>query len=567
MLVSGLAGISFYNMWLPSSLVGRIAESIGLSRQVFLGVLAVLGAAIAFYAVWVIFCFLLINIDKINNMPPISPTKHNKDITAAEYLLLFLAALCVITVCSKSSPLYPLNDWVDANCFFTVGKSMVNGKVLYRDIYEQKGFYLYALHALAYCISNTTFLGVYILEIIISFLFLLISYKTIRLFCNKEAVVLIPLFAALIYTSAAFCHGDSAEEFCLPLIAYPLYLGISNVKNSHISLSRRDALSVGLTAGVVLFIKFSMLGFYVGWFLIPSYLYVKQHDYRGLMQTILCISAGVLLASLPVILYFFLNHALGDLWEVYFYNNIFLYAFPYSSNSASSQATQIPFFSASLHAFQLNLLPSVSCLLALLWFKKHIDRHVFLLILFSFIGTMLLIFSSKNACVYYPFILCPFVFLSIIMVNQLCAHRFRDKRKALVLFSCLSLLICFLFNNSSYFLLEKKDNLPQYQFKDVIETVEHPTLLNYGFLDGGFYTVCNIVPNCRFFCLLNLSLDEMYETQNSFVKEGKTDFVVTRDAVLDDLIDAPQYVCVDQAVFPFEGKDWTYRLYERSDLL
>ena len=285
------------------------------------------------------------------------------------------------------------------------------------------------------------------------------------------------------------------------------------------------------------------------------------------MQTILCISAGVLLASLPVILYFFLNHALGDLWEVYFYNNIFLYAFPYSSNSASSQATQIPFFSASLHAFQLNLLPSVSCLLALLWFKKHIDRHVFLLILFSFIGTMLLIFSSKNACVYYPFILCPFVFLSIIMVNQLCAHRFRDKRKALVLFSCLSLLICFLFNNSSYFLLEKKDNLPQYQFKDVIETVEHPTLLNYGFLDGGFYTVCNIVPNCRFFCLLNLSLDEMYETQNSFVKEGKTDFVVTRDAVLDDLIDAPQYVCVDQAVFPFEGKDWTYRLYERSDLL
>ena len=58
-------------------------------------------------------------------------------ISRRELLVLFVTALCAITICSKSSPLYPMNDWVDANCFFTVGRSMLSGKVLYRDIFEQ----------------------------------------------------------------------------------------------------------------------------------------------------------------------------------------------------------------------------------------------------------------------------------------------------------------------------------------------------------------------------------------------------------------------------------------------
>ena len=51
------------------------------------------------------------------------------------FLYCLLAAFVVLTICTKSSFLYPFNDWVDANCFFTVGKSMAEGKVLYRDIY------------------------------------------------------------------------------------------------------------------------------------------------------------------------------------------------------------------------------------------------------------------------------------------------------------------------------------------------------------------------------------------------------------------------------------------------
>ena len=81
------------------------------------------------------------------------------------FLFSFAVAFLVITVCSRSSFLYPINDWVDSQCFFTTGRAMFNGSVLYRDIYEQKGPLLYFVHGLAGLVSETNFIGVYLVEV------------------------------------------------------------------------------------------------------------------------------------------------------------------------------------------------------------------------------------------------------------------------------------------------------------------------------------------------------------------------------------------------------------------
>ena len=86
--------------------------------------------------------------------------KRLKYENAWAFALCVLISTVFLGICTRSSPLYPLNDWVDSNCFFTVGKAMMNGKVVYRDIYEQKGILLYLIHGLGYLISNTTFLSV-----------------------------------------------------------------------------------------------------------------------------------------------------------------------------------------------------------------------------------------------------------------------------------------------------------------------------------------------------------------------------------------------------------------------
>lgn len=83
-----------------------------------------------------------------------------------------LIALAVLFFCSKSSPGYPINDWCDANIYFTIGKGMTRGQVVYRDLYDHKGPLLYALHALCALVSFRDFTGVYLMEALLAAAFL-----------------------------------------------------------------------------------------------------------------------------------------------------------------------------------------------------------------------------------------------------------------------------------------------------------------------------------------------------------------------------------------------------------
>ena len=77
---------------------------------------------------------------------------------------------------------YPLNNWGDAQCFFTVGKSMVRGQVLYRDIYEQKGPLVLFLHGLASFVQRNGFLSVFLLEVLAAGVFLWFCQKIMALY-------------------------------------------------------------------------------------------------------------------------------------------------------------------------------------------------------------------------------------------------------------------------------------------------------------------------------------------------------------------------------------------------
>ena len=59
------------------------------------------------------------------------------------YLLFTISAALLLMLASRSSFLYIFNNWDDANSYFSVGKALFNGKMPYRDVFDQKGMYLY----------------------------------------------------------------------------------------------------------------------------------------------------------------------------------------------------------------------------------------------------------------------------------------------------------------------------------------------------------------------------------------------------------------------------------------
>lgn len=315
----------FYYRWRDSGKVAALARVFRLSTK---RLVAVAAFALAVGA-WVFVRALMETLKGYWSKPGRGQTgsvlPDGKRIKGEGILLCGASAFGVITVCSKSSFLYPFNDWVDANCFFTVGKAMMNGVVVYRDLFEQKGPLLYFLHGIAWLISRDSFFGVYLLELAAAFFFLYYSYKSIRLYCGPQSRLLIPILAMLTYSSKAFCHGDSAEELCLPFLAYGVWVSLKALEERQ-SLSARECVLVGAMAGCVFWIKFTLVGFYIGWFLVPAALLVLQKNGKKLLEMVMQIAGGVVLATLPFVIYFAVNYAIGDWLEVYLYDNMFQYS-------------------------------------------------------------------------------------------------------------------------------------------------------------------------------------------------------------------------------------------------
>lgn len=239
-----------------------------------------------------------------------------------------LNAILFLTICSKNSFIYPFNNWDDPNSFFTMGKGMVNGCIIYRDLFEQKGPLLYLIHAIAYIIQNRTFIGIFLFEIISFSVFLYFTSKIMSLYVRKiHALWGIPLISFVILSSYVFIAGDSAEEFCLPFLAISFYYMLNYYKNIYPNkMPTKQVILNGIIAGCVLWIKYNLLGFWLGFtaFICIGLLINKKVKEAFLTGIYFLLGMGI--SSLPWLIYFGINGALYDMFYVYFFVNISSYS-------------------------------------------------------------------------------------------------------------------------------------------------------------------------------------------------------------------------------------------------
>ena len=142
-----------------------------------------------------------------------------------------------------------------------------------------------------------------------------------------------------------------------------------------------------------------------------------------------------------------------------------------------------------------------------------------------------------------------------------------------VLIAAVSPAAALQWSRNVYLMSVPKETMPPYRFAETIRQAEDQTLLNYGFLDGGYYLAADSQPVTRFFCTLNNDLPEMKEEQRAAIAEGRTAFVITRGMggahnqrsgrSEKESVDMSAYRAVDTCSMVFEGFEWTYTLYER----
>lgn len=491
-------------------------------------------------------------------------------------LFCALTAGGVLMVCSASSPLYPFNHWGDANTYFTIGRGMLKGLVPYRDLIDHKGPLIFFLHMFAAMVSTQTFWGVWLLEFLSGALFLYFSSRTVSLFASEGwALASIPLMALLTYSSTAFSLGDSAEEFCLPLLAFSLYSFCRLFKTYQ---NWRPGLGLvflnGIAAGLIFWTKFTMIGFHFGWMAVLAFvLWLQDRSFAKAVKASLLFLAGMAAVTLPLLLYFGCTGTLPDLFKVYFYDNLFNYV--QSPTHWSEPFYNI--FMAGLDALKAN--PALIALdligafgvLFLRRFFEPAGRAAFLILVFF---TGLSIWGASRGFPYYALPFACFLPLGIAAAAQLPWARFmrpapsphRHLPVLLVGLCVLCVGLSYKLSPNTFYMQYSTADTPQAKLASIINEADGKTMLSYRCFDIGFYAFSNITPTCKYFTHLNLSgTDELEQTVDSMVSAGSFDFIVITSPIPYKTM-KEHYELVSAADWIIEGDTVTYHLYQKKSL-
>lgn len=461
-----------------------------------------------------------------------------------EYALLILAAVITITFVSTSSPLYPFNPWDDANCFFTLGRGITHGLVPYKDLYEQKGPLLYFLYALAALISDNSFIGGWILECIMASLFAVFSWKITKLFVNTEKyqIAIMPLIIALTYTSRLFNFGGNAEELCFPLLTIALYFGLKAIKEGNGLPKKSEAFICGIILGCLFWIKYTFIGFMLGFCIYILILAIKQKNFACLWALIWRFILGFVVLSAPILVYFLANNALSSLWEAYFYNNMFLYHananVPGLASVPVINRIYIPVSSIvrmgiKYPKFGVMLLLSI---VSVFFVEKKYRKKTLLLFFATFALTLVTTFTKTSFIYYYAYICaCYFGLVALLIINGINRlSKFFEQNPGFIkgLISVVFLIFyaaTIFLSKNTYLIFQKKDFLVQYRYAEIINQTPDPKILTFDVMDAGFYTASGIMPTNRFFCFLNIESNypAILEEQNRLIDEGYYDYIIT----------------------------------------
>lgn len=448
-------------------------------------------------------------------------------------------AFFITTFCSMCSFLFPLHNRVDQNIFFTIGREMLEGKDVYTDLFDHKGTYTYLMHELAALFSTESMIGIFIFEVVFMFVYILFLYKIANLYLKPLPSVLVSIItASLTSVTRCFLRGNNNEEFVYVFLVISLYYMLRDDIPSNKALILNGAF-----VAFTLWYKFTLLGFWVGLVLVTYIPMLLKKDWKRFFKSVGMFLIGFGALTLPVFIYHFIKGNVYDFLYTYIYCNVFLYA-----KDLTFLQRIFKLFESLVRNFLENPILIIVMLYGIRGFfcnRKFIKKlSSRLCVLACFIIAYILIYFGGVWYDYYLLVLAPFAVFGVISIvdfilNIKAVSKFFYKNRIIVSVAIMIVVMIgtVVFSNCFPYLGRADEEFAQIKFANMIKKVssekeiDNPTLLNYGFIDQGFYLAADIRPINKYFCRVNIpkdALPEMYEEQNSLLKNKTVDFVVTR---------------------------------------
>lgn len=330
------------------------------------------------------------------------------------FVCFIISFLFSINLCL--SPFNNLDPYTDSSVFLYIGKSMHNGMIPYKDLFDHKGIVLYFIEYLGYFVGIGNKIGVWIIELINIYVTTLLFYHIARLFSSSKIVCYLATYLVVPFSSLSFFEGGNlVEEYALPWISLSLYIVIKFFITKTYKTWHIIALGVGFT--IVLLLRVNMVGLWAPILLATIAFLIKNKRITEIFKCALLFIAGCLCVFIPIMVYLLSTNSLKDMIDYYIVFNL-------SYTGAHSRRGIITFVFDCISTAGVSIFFIVYSLC--INYKNKIIWLNIITLFFAYISAAI----SGRAYLHYGIILIPF----FIIPTTLTILPFMEKTKSISIF-------------------------------------------------------------------------------------------------------------------------------------
>lgn len=389
-----------------------------------------------------------------------------KNIIPYIMILLFTSLLS----CMSCSRLKNVGLFWDAAVYLNVSRNILRGKILYKEIVDNKGPILYIINAIGLKIGGQN--GVVIIEFLFIFVALLFMYKSSKLICKSKSKSILTTLIAVTYFARFFTFGLTCEQYGLTFSMIALYMCLQYYNDN--SFSKKQCFMLGILCGLTFFIRPNLIIVFVAFAIGIGLELIIEKKIKELIKYIIFSLCGFLCICTPIFMYFIKNNCLND-----FINNVFLMNLTMNKLGVSSSIKEI------LHAMPITFI-LIIVYLCISVYKLIIQKNKkYLSIIFLVIITIWFNCISKEIYEHY---LIMFIPLLLLMFSELIGKKNNGISKVFLLviyYVALCIVIANIIVAINYI------NIPQHN-KIIIEYIkdnsnENDKIAVLGFSDELYY--------------------------------------------------------------------------------
>jgi hypothetical protein len=311
-----MCGTEFIDQWILSSKMMAISGLLGMSVDKFLLGVVVVGSAVGTYGMLYIVCMVIATKPQAS-LPEENILVTNRKLSWQDLLFVFVLTLCI-------GMRFALNPWSDvltgndSAAYIYVGLMMKKGSVLYVDIFEHKGIFLYLMTVIGTWLTPGKLTGIWILELINAFFTALFMLKTTKLLTTNRAVQYVATTALI--ASLTICmlltDGNLSEEWVLPWITIAVYICMKYFIDQ--TYRFWEIIILGIGCAYIVFMRANMIAVFAAFMPIILIQMMIQKKWKDIGICALNFIIGLAVVTVPIMIYSIATGSLQGMMDCYF---------------------------------------------------------------------------------------------------------------------------------------------------------------------------------------------------------------------------------------------------------